>query len=379
MPINNEGKFSLSEVVRRQVDRDWPAANTDFDLFVQDLFASGNVFANGIILDIITANTFVGLPAANLSLLTTNDLNEGSANLYFSNTRARQAFSAGRGIVIQENGVIKSTDDSDLYNLELNGGVVQNITLNMAPILSLPTSPSSVSYVIQSLHITNISEETALLSANVVFASNSTVTLFDKLALPVGASMELFDKSLALKPGDTLNLQSFNQSAVATSNVISAFLVYESVFDDESFVNTGTTVANPNSNVLLYDSDISYIILESIRISNLEDIDIPVRVYVTNANANIKGYLAHKMPIPPNSVVDILKKPKRLERNDRIYINYTDTANTNAISVFLSGRIGAYYVLDINPGEIAPGTESVIGFETTAAEGTQLYYTIRPA
>lgn len=313
-----------------------------------------------------------------LSNFTTDDLNEG-ANLYFTNARARAAFSAGRGIIIQENGVIKSVDDSDLYNLDLNGSVIQDITLDMAPILSLPTTPSSVSYVVQSLHVTNISEETALLSANVVFASNSTVTLFDKLALPVGASMELFDKSLALRPGDKLNVQSFNQSEVATSNVISAFLVYESVLEDESFVNAGTDVGNPDSNVLLYNSNLSYTILESIKISNLEDIDIPVRVYVTDANTNIKGYLTHKMPIPSNSVVDILKKPKRLERNDRIYINYTDAANTDAISAFLSGRIGAYYVLDIVPSEVTPGTQTVIGFETTSTEGTQLYYTIRPA
>ena len=87
MPINNKGKLTLSEVVRRQVDKDWPAANTDYDLFVQDLIAAGNVIANGLIirnievsdniltgnvaaggitantlvLDRITANTFVGV------------------------------------------------------------------------------------------------------------------------------------------------------------------------------------------------------------------------------------------------------------------------------------------------------------------------------
>jgi hypothetical protein len=321
----------------------------------------------------VVANTVLSLEG-----LTTDDLAEG-ANLYFSNARARQAFSAGRGIIIQENGVIKSVDDSDLYNLDLNGSVIQNVTDVMAPILAIPTAPVSASYVVQSLHITNISEETAHLSANVVFASNSTVTLFDKLALPIGSSLELFDKSLALRPGDTLNVQSFNQSEVATSNVISAFLVYESVFEDISFVNAGIDIGNPDSNVLLYDSNLSYTILESIKISNLEDVDVPVRVYITDANTNIKGYLTHKLPVPSNSVVDILKKPKRLERNDRLYINYTGVANTNAVSAFMSGRIGAYYILDVNPGEIVPGTDSVVGFETTAAEGTQLYYTIRPA
>jgi hypothetical protein len=321
----------------------------------------------------VVANTVLSLEG-----LTTDDLAEG-ANLYFSNARARQAFSAGRGIIIQENGVIKSVDDSDLYNLDLNGSIILDVTDVMAPILAIPTTPVNASYVVQSLHITNISEETAHLSANVVFASNSTVTLFDKLALPVGSSLELFDKSLALRPGDTLNTQSFNQSEVATSNVIAAFLVYESVFEDISFVNAGIDLVDPDSNILLYDSNLSYTILESIKISNLEDVDVPVRVYITDANTNIKGYLTHKLPVPSNSVVDILKKPKRLERNDRLYINYTGVANTNAVSAFMSGRIGAYYILDVNPGEIAPGTDSVVGFETTAAEGTQLYYTIRSA
>jgi plastocyanin len=105
MPINNEGRLLLSEVLSRQVDTDWPVANTNFDLFVQDLIASGNLIANGLIirnievsdniltgnitaatitantltLDIITANIFVGID--------TDQVTEGS-NLYFTNTRA---------------------------------------------------------------------------------------------------------------------------------------------------------------------------------------------------------------------------------------------------------------------------------------------------
>jgi len=87
MPINNEGRLLLSEVLAKQIDTDWPAANTDYDLYVQDLIAAGNVIANGLIirniqvsdniltgnvaaggitantlvLDRITANTFVGV------------------------------------------------------------------------------------------------------------------------------------------------------------------------------------------------------------------------------------------------------------------------------------------------------------------------------
>ena len=105
MPINTEGRLLLSEVLSRQVDTDWPVANTNFDLFVQDLTASGNLIANGLIirnievsdniltgnvtaatitantltLDIITANIFVGID--------TDQVTEGS-NLYFTNTRA---------------------------------------------------------------------------------------------------------------------------------------------------------------------------------------------------------------------------------------------------------------------------------------------------
>ena len=104
MPINNEGRLLLSEVLSRQVDTDWPVANTNFDLFVQDLIATGNLIANGLIirnievsdniltgnvtaggitantltLDIITANIFVGID--------TDQVTEGS-NLYYTNAR----------------------------------------------------------------------------------------------------------------------------------------------------------------------------------------------------------------------------------------------------------------------------------------------------
>jgi len=82
MPINNEGRLLLSEVLAKQVDTDWPEANTNYDLYINDLIAAGNVRANGLIIrnievsdDILTGNITASSITSNtlvLDILTAN-------------------------------------------------------------------------------------------------------------------------------------------------------------------------------------------------------------------------------------------------------------------------------------------------------------------
>jgi hypothetical protein len=85
------------------------------DVFLANLYTGGSgivVESNGM----IVAN--VQLPAIDLTSNTTDELPEGNANLYFTNTRAIGALTAGDGIAIEANGMVISEFLIDRYSTD---------------------------------------------------------------------------------------------------------------------------------------------------------------------------------------------------------------------------------------------------------------------
>ena len=339
----------------------------------QILVWDGNKFIPGtsdIALFSETANSALfANTVGSLEGLTTDDLEEGSANLYFTSRRAIDSFSAGKGIIITEAGTISSVDDSDLYNIAIDKSVYDIVTTDGKSVISINSSPADTSYLVHSLQLTNITDNEVYVSGNIQFASGQNVDLLNRLKMPVGSSLEILEKSLILLPGDVLNLTTFDGN-------VSVAGTYESVFNDESFINPSLTIAAADADELVYNSNLSYAIIETIKVVNLDNTNIPVKITVTDANNNPKGYLIYNLDIPENSIVDVLQKPKRIENGDKLFASYTGSANSNAVSIFVSGRLGAISGIEIAPAAIdgTPGN-TVIAFATTEAEGTTLYYT----
>jgi hypothetical protein len=308
-----------------------------------------------------------------LENFTTDDLNEGNVNLFFSNTRARQAFTAGRGIVIQENGLIKSTDDSDLYNLAINGSVPYIVTDSMETAVTFPTVPAEDRFILRSIHVTNISETDAFISGNILYASGNTAFIADMMPLPLGGTLEFLKKTQVMQPGDKINFQSFDNAGTPANNIVSSIFTYETLAGEQDFFGAGLELNTGNVDTLVYNSDQSYTILESIKLVNLEDYVIRAKVFWADANGIPKAYFSYNIPLPPNSSVELLQAPKRIEFTDNIYVNYI--ANSE-ISVFVSGRVGSLFTLDSFTGNVEPGSNVVASFSTTEDEGTVLYYSI---
>ena len=106
MPIINKGIFLGDEVFQRQIGNDWPTAQviTTSDvieatnLYFTNARVASNVISlmqsfegDGIEIEAngrISANVQAAQTVASINNFTTDDLNEGSANLYFTNTRA---------------------------------------------------------------------------------------------------------------------------------------------------------------------------------------------------------------------------------------------------------------------------------------------------
>ena len=310
----------------------------------------------------------------NLDNLTTANLAEGT-NLYYTNTRARTAFQSGKGIQIYENGTIVNTGSSSIYNIDINGSAGGNVLSTMSAFVTFPSSPTTTRFILRSLHVVNMSDTTSLISSNILYATGNTAAIANQIPVAPGGVLEFIKKGQLFQPGDKINLQGFNSAGTATANLMTAMATYEAFLNDVSFIGIGQTIANSNTNTLIYDSAQSYSIIESIKFINLQNSVAPIRAYWGDANGTPKAYLAYNLQIPPNSSVELLQGPKRIESTDRIYASYTNAPNA-AVSAFVSARLGPTYIIGAFTSNVSTGGTLSVSFASSASEGSLVYYTI---
>ena len=235
-----------------------------------------------------------------LSNFSTNDLREGANALYFTNSRARTAFTPGRGISITGDGIINNTGAQSQYNLSINGTAGGNVLSTMSTVLTFPTVPTNDRFLLRSLHVVNTSGSTAQISGNILYATGNTAPFANLIPVAQGGVLEFIKTYQLFQPGDKINLQGFDSAGTPTSNIMTAMLTYETFSADPSFIGIGQTIANVDTNTQIYDSSQSYSIIESIKFVNLQSVPVPVRCYWGDANGVPKAYLSYGLPIPPN-------------------------------------------------------------------------------
>lgn len=310
-----------------------------------------------------------------LSNFTTANLLEASSNLYFTNARAIGAFTAGRGIIIQDNGVIKSTIGSDLFSTTIDGTVGYTVNNTMSPAVTFPSTPTTSRFILRSMQITNISNQMAFVSGNVLYSTSNTALLANKIGVPVGASLEFIKRPQIFLPGDKINLQGFDAADAAANNLLSASFTYETIYDDITYNTVGRTLYASNNNITLLAPDQSYAIVESLKFVNHHTDDVTITALWADANSVARAYFAFNMPVPASSSMEVLQAPKKINTTDKLIVRYGNAAN-NLVSAFASYRVGSI----TNPVGIttlanAGGTVS-INLQTTIPDGTTLYYTI---
>jgi hypothetical protein len=325
----------------------------------------------------IQANGQINASTQSVSLtgLSTTNLAEGS-NLYYTNTRVRTAFTAGKGIRIFSDGTIKSVAAGGEYNQSLDGGVAYMVS-NVTAGVTFTGATSNDRFILRSMQVTNISNNVAYISSNVLYADGNTGYLGNLITVPQGGFVEFMGRTQIFQPGDSIYFRGFDNNYTPTSNILSAYLTYESVASDISYVGLGRTMANANANVVLVTADVSDFILESIKFVNLKTIDAPVTLYLANTTTAVpKAYLAFNMIVPGTSSLEILQSAKLLKYGDSLYARYANSSNTDSIAVFTSYRkADATSMSSTTPSVSSTGTASIV-FNTTLSEGTTLYYTI---
>ena len=433
MAIINKGILNSKTAYLRQLGNDWPTAQVVYTADILEstsnlyftnarvfdavtigtipgsLAVTGNLVANGLIIrnivvadsvllgsggisgNIFTANviesasnlyfTAARVNATVQPFLTSANVTESAGNLYFTNSRVVSALSAGQGIAISPGGVIsyKQTDPGlGVYNSGLtlaSAAVTSNIYSNLVTFSSL----DGVSFLVQSLHVTNISPNVAYLNGRINFNYSSfsnSVVFANLLEIPGASSMELFFKPITFKVGDQIQLQSFRTPTQPANSLISAMVSYQGSTITE-YDREGTSLtSNSMSNVFTSVGKNS--IVESIKVVNPNPRPATITVQIVDNTGSVFAYLASNLFIPSFSSIEVCEFPKVLSTDYTIRAQKT-IGFGQPINIFTSTKYTSYYVTNISSASIGEGASNTItiDFQTLGVtNGTTFYYSI---
>jgi hypothetical protein len=333
MPIINKGIFNVNSIYLRDVGNDWPTAQ----------------------------------------VISTTDIVEGT-NEYFTNAKARAVFTEGLGIAISSAGVISARGDDTGTGIFSSGiNLAANLTASSAfSTVKTFSSTEGNTFIVYSYHVTNISNNTAYLTGRVTFNSN-TILFANLLEMPVGSSLEIFRKPQIFKVGDTIQIQSFNNTRTPGNNLISSYLSYQGSTDD-TYQRIGATISD-NSLTEVYQTSGRTSIIESINLVNLGPNLIPTTVLITDNSDTVLAYLTSNLLVPAYAAVEVCEYPKSLLDNYKIKVQKFD--NPLNMSVFISSKYTSSY--DITPAAASLDETGSIVFDintTNLIDGTQVYYEV---
>ena len=343
------------------------------NIAVSDSVLTGSTSANNVVADSITANTWNNLYTANVV--------ESDTNLYYTNSRARTAYTAGTGIAISQGGVIsyKQADPGlGFYNsgLTLAGAVIASNTYSNVVTFS---STDGVSFIVQSLHVTNLSPNVAYLNGRINYnysSSSNSVVFANLLEIPGASSQELFFKPSTFKVGDQIQIQSFSNPKQPANGLISAMVSYQGSAITEYDRAATSLTSNSMSNV--YTSVGKTAIVESVKVVNPNPNPATITVQIVDTTGAIFSYLASNLFIPAFSSIEVCEYPKALLTDYTIRAQKT-IGFGQPLNIFTSSKYTSYFLATPSSSvinETASNTVT-IDFQTLGVtNGTTFYYSI---
>lgn len=220
-----------------------------------------------------------------------------------------------------------------------------NIFVGPGIAYSFPSTVGS-KYVIESIQVTNTYSTELYLVGRHDYQGGSNVPILQRVIVPYQGSSELLLQPIVANPSDVLRLESMTgigTTSLSVGGAIDAIITY-SEKNDTNYIGVGKTIED-GYGTDIFTSVSNPSVIQSIRIINYDisrDIDVSVAIYRGGTVGQItttgvrQGYLAYKLTIPTNSVVEICEKPKYLSAGDSI-VGIANTFN-NAISICASGK-----------------------------------------
>jgi hypothetical protein len=199
-------------------------------------------------------------------------------------------------------------------------------------------------YIIESIHITNKSENNLYISGRQDFNGGQNVPIANRIIIPYQGSLELLEQPRVANPSDILRLQAL--TGIATDSLghdggLDAFITISSKADI-NYIGIGETIISTDQEIF---TSVTYpSVIQSISLANYNmsiDADITVSVFRGGTVGGISttgvrlGYLAYNLTVPKNSVVEICQKPKQLLAGDSILVT---TTPANSVGIVLAGK-----------------------------------------
>jgi hypothetical protein len=207
---------------------------------------------------------------------------------------------------------------SGQFNTGISSQVGYDITSSLSAAKTLPAT-SGKTYVVQSIQVTNVSTAgtDARVTGKFAFNGTETVEFAHKIPVPYRGSVELLKQPQVLNPSDAIQFQGFLDNETVSSNLLSAFVVYEEQDStDYKGVGAGLSVTTP---VGVFTSTTYPSVIQSIRLVNISDTgDFAATVSWTTGVGTTQAYIAKDFIVPKNSSVELLDAPKRIDAGNII-------------------------------------------------------------
>jgi len=192
-------------------------------------------------------------------------------------------------------------------------------------------------YVVESIHVSNVSVGDLYFSGRIDFNSGQNVPLANKVFVPEQGAFELLDESIIANPSDNIRFGAFTgigTTASGIANGLDCFITYAEK-EDTDYIGLGTVMSTTFADQTVFTSTSFPSIVNTITLVNDSDVsDIDASVSIFKNGTIRQGYLIYNLTIPQNSTVQILPRPKHLDVNDTVVVK----SSSNELGVLLAGK-----------------------------------------
>ena len=201
--------------------------------------------------------------------------------------------------------------------------------------ISFP-STSSRRYLIESIHVTNVSPSDLYLTSRIDYIAGSNVTLTNKIIVPYQGTLEILEESIIANPSDIMRFAAFTGIGVTAGGVsggLDCFITYTTK-TGTSYIGSGSN-STTTSDATVFTSTTYPSVVNTIVLTNSSDyVDVDASVSIFRGGTVRQGYLVYNITVPQNSSVQILPKAKKLNVNDTISVR---ASVANILSTHVSG------------------------------------------
>ena len=128
-------------------------------------------------------------------------------------------------------------------------------------------STAGKSYVIESIHVTNIYNTNLYFTSRHDFNGGQNVPTTQRVVVPYQGSLELLEEPIIAKPSDILSFQALvgvGTTATGVNNGLDSFIIYSEKTDTD-YIGTGVTVTTP-AGTEMFTSNTNPSVIQSIRL-----------------------------------------------------------------------------------------------------------------